>query len=45
MDDVIQVQESAELMDILAPVTETVVDKISIPSSSSPGPDGILVRE
>ena len=45
MDEIVQVREAAELMDILAPVTEAEVDKISIPSNSAPGADGILVKE
>ena len=35
MDEIVQVPEAAELMDILAPVTEAEVNKISIPSNSA----------
>ena len=45
MDEIVQVREAAELMDVLAPITEAELDKISIPSNSAPGPDGILVKE
>ena len=45
MDEIVQLREAAELMDVLAPVTEAEVDKISIPLNSVPGPDGILVKE